>query len=440
MDELKLEWICRLYNKPKYLSSLNSFITTMYKEDYGSKSYVKAKQSIDAMTYSLARAKRYGLDGCKYTSRSSNYKENIIVDGANKKSGVGHVGVLNIIQSLECRGYITTVKGSIVDFNIKESSYFTINKTLYNIIPDIVYTKDKTKHLPLKTSSVEVIKVDTDKKVLCNFRKNEEIKSMMDIVEKYNKFIQKFDISIDGAKPPIQLVRKFSRGSFDYGGRFYYLGSGNPQSVKSEIRQMISIDGDSTVELDYKSMHPALLAEMNDIIWSEGFDPYSGLSELGVSIDYRELEGYKIMYNPRYNPLRNLSKLVLLYAINCRSAEQAYYALEKAFEEDMRKDIKFRKLFSIECINTEMVFDDLYCANEHIAKYFFSDIGVKLQRIDSDIAEKIIIKCLEAEVPVLCVHDSFIVKKQHHGFLNDVMKMAWLDVMGSNYNCVVEEK
>lgn len=440
MDELKLEWICRLYNKPKYLSTLNALITDMYIEDYGKKSYVKAKQSIDAMTYSIARAKRYGLDGCKYTNRSSNYKENIIIDGANKKTGVGLVGVVNIVNSLERRGYVTRVKGGIIGFDIKESNYFIINKPLLEVIPDMVYTKNKSRHLPLKTSSVEVVKVENETKVLCNFRKNEEIRNMMGIVDKYNDFIQKFDVSVDGEKPLIQVIRKFSRGSFDYGGRFYYIGSGNPQSIKSEMRQLILIDGEPTVELDYKAMHPALLAEMNNIIWGDGFDPYHGLSELGVTIDEKQLEGYRVMYNPRYNPIRNLSKIALLYAINCRSMKQACAILEKTFVEDSIKSVEFRKFFGIECVDTEMVFEDLRVANNNIAKYFFSDVGIKLQRTDSNIAEKVLTKCIDAEVPVICVHDSFIVKRQHHGFLNNVMKLSWLEEMGTNYNCVVEEK
>ncbi len=49
--------------------------------------------------------------------------------------------------------------------------------------------------------------------------------------------------------------------------------------------------------------------------------------------------------------------------------------------------------------------------NEPIAHFLCSDMGIKLQRIDSDICMKVIEDMIGRGIPVLPIHDSFIVEK-----------------------------
>lgn len=65
-----------------------------------------------------------------------------------------------------------------------------------------------------------------------------------------------------------------------------------------------------------------------------------------------------------------------------------------------------------------------------IASYFGIGIGHKLQRIDSDIAERIMLHFAEQNIPCLGVHDSFIVDNQHSYELEAVMRQFYRDRIG----------
>ena len=61
----------------------------------------------------------------------------------------------------------------------------------------------------------------------------------------------------------------------------------------------------------------------------------------------------------------------------------------------------------------------------NIAHYLFTGVGIKLQNIDSKISEFIIKRMTNKSIPVLNIHDSFIVEKKHHQELRRVMTKAF---------------
>jgi hypothetical protein len=69
-------------------------------------------------------------------------------------------------------------------------------------------------------------------------------------------------------------------------------------------------------------------------------------------------------------------------------------------------------------------------AHDRINKYFCSDIGLKLQYLDSQITSDILDYFLEREIPVLPIHDSYIVAEQCEEELYEVMKEKYRDHMG----------
>ena len=62
--------------------------------------------------------------------------------------------------------------------------------------------------------------------------------------------------------------------------------------------------------------------------------------------------------------------------------------------------------------------------NPKISKYIYSNCAAKFQFRDSEIARSIINKCMYKLIPVLCVHDSFIVEYTHSNFIIDAMNSA----------------
>ena len=79
-------------------------------------------------------------------------------------------------------------------------------------------------------------------------------------LEQFNEAIRSTDIISDNVASP--MVRIFNR-TFGRGGRFYALGGGW-QSMKKELRKRIMIGGEPVVEIDFKTLHPAILYAQAD--------------------------------------------------------------------------------------------------------------------------------------------------------------------------------
>ena len=56
--------------------------------------------------------------------------------------------------------------------------------------------------------------------------------------------------------------------------------------------------------------------------------------------------------------------------------------------------------------------------------------GRRLQRKDSDVAEKVMLEFIDLDVPILPIHDSFLVHWGHRSLLEKTMHKAIEDVCG----------
>jgi hypothetical protein len=69
--------------------------------------------------------------------------------------------------------------------------------------------------------------------------------------------------------------------------------------------------------------------------------------------------------------------------------------------------------------------------HEPIAHHFYTGVGLRLQRLDSDIAEKVLLHFAQSKIAILPLHDSFLM---HHGYetsLEPVMRAAFEEVIGT---------
>ena len=62
--------------------------------------------------------------------------------------------------------------------------------------------------------------------------------------------------------------------------------------------------------------------------------------------------------------------------------------------------------------------------NPKISRYVYSNCASRFQFQDSEIARSIINECMHKLIPVLCIHDSFIVEYTHSNFIVDAMNSA----------------
>lgn len=225
-----------------------------------------------------------------------------------------------------------------------------------------------------------------------------------------DEFIESFVIArADGKKsftPPNPCAiayRRIFNVDYQHGGRFYgpwWIG------IPRDLRKHITINGLPVVELDYNSIHPTML------YLREGFPPKK---------DPYIIEPYGEPYRPVFKKMLNI-------AFNAESPAGARAALGKAIMEDSELDRIFHKCTRKEWRNPAWA---AMCEfHEPISKYLGSGAGLELQRIDSDIAEHVMLKMKQQGIPVLAVHDSFIVPNVHEHALGAAMIEASKAVVG----------
>lgn len=186
------------------------------------------------------------------------------------------------------------------------------------------------------------------------------------------------------------LYRVFNNGTFEEGGRFY---GGWWQGIPKAYRPYITLNGKQTVEVDYSAIHPTIL-----------------YNELGIPMpdDPYEIEGL----GNRELVKKTVNALINAGGPNIKPVE--------GFSEG--KVGMFWKEF-------------LATVKRHFAlfkPYFGTGYGLKLQRIDSDIAESVMVRFSEKSIPILPVHDSFIVHYGHADLLQMTMQEEFEQITGAS--------
>lgn len=190
------------------------------------------------------------------------------------------------------------------------------------------------------------------------------------------------------------LYRVFNRATFECGGRHY---GGYWQNLPRAYRPFLTINGHPTVELDFKSLHPTMIYHRVGLKLDR--DPYE-LEDLPIEFRETVKKAFMALLNAtdRSRRLRSIEKLPMPHGWNARRLIEA---IERA--------------------------------HEPIRDVFRSDTGVKLQRLDSDIAAIVMKRMREAHNALaLPVHDSFIVTEDQESNLLVEMKAAYAEVMRSD--------
>lgn len=224
----------------------------------------------------------------------------------------------------------------------------------------------------------------------------------------------------DNLYPRISAI--FSRSSFSCGGRLYSIpqkGIGW-QGLSQEQRKTITINEEATVELDFKGLHVSMLYAIMGVQIKE--DPYSGLSA-----ELRPL--YKTLM------LRLLNAKSVCYTI--RSMSDTVYTLKHKVLLSPR-DLKL-----LDCIHEykpkwSILISELMERHRVIQRYFGSDCGIFLQRLDGEMMLHILSVLAQEGIPALPVHDSVIVPRHTQNRAAEVMQSVYCRYMG--FDCIVEAK
>jgi len=276
-----------------------------------------------------------------------------------------------------------------------------------------------------RAADEEVIILKNEDGEKIEYEDTSETHRTREVVRDYNDLLSRHFIDIrrldqpwielsDGSKlmlgPSRQRVhRVFNRSTFDNGGRFF-----GPwwQQCPKEWRKEIFINDAPTIEQDYSSLHIALLYARKGINY---YTAHQG--------DAYQLDTPSFLSTPEQT--RRYAKGLLLMAVNAKDDKAAYAAFRSDRNED--KDRVGGRLTNDQLA---ILLEGLRQKHPTIAGDLGSDAGIELMNEDSRITEHVIRRFTEKGLPVLTVHDSYIVHWQAHELLEQVLNEAFSMVTG----------
>lgn len=237
-------------------------------------------------------------------------------------------------------------------------------------------------------------------KVLIPYRETEAVARMRKFVAKVNTHLRVADIRFEGGArrngsvvyfenfdeqdgrlktsavdlDDVELYRVFS-DVWSLGGRYY---GGAWQGVPKGERKHFILDGERVIEHDYKNNHPSILyiAEGKPLDLNSDYDAY-------------EIEGFRDQ--------RLACKRALNIMLNARDYGKAVGAVREHVASHTYEEAK------------ELV-EALKIKHEAISHYFFSDVGLNLQRLDAEMCGAVLNEMtLKRGVTCMPLHDSFVV-------------------------------
>ena len=221
-------------------------------------------------------------------------------------------------------------------------------------------------------------------------------------------------VSLESLEEPIEeiagdltaktLHRVFNDGRWDHGGRLY---GGHWECAPKAWRRRLTIDGETTAELDFKALHPCILYGRLGLPM-EG-DPYV------VEIDGEEV-------------CRDLGKVTFQRLLN-GTTKAAKLRPAPGDLERLPKGVRFGR-YAVA----------LHDKHAPIAHLFGTSEGVRLQFMDSQMVMEVLADLsLGRGIVALPVHDSFIVQARHKEALRTSMRSAFRKVVGMGIEPVIEE-
>ncbi len=246
-------------------------------------------------------------------------------------------------------------------------------------------------HLVL-AKPAELILLRNEKGKLIDYRDNRDIGRMRRKLERFNEALNANVGDIDQTMLA-PLARIFNK-DMKRGGRFYAMGA-SWQNVKAEARKSLTIGGEPVSEMDYRTLHPAIL-------YAEAGAP--------MPQDCYDLDGWP----------RKLVKVAMLTLINAPTKAKARLSI--AHNERMAQVAEPGSQPAMRAADT--LIHSIKRMHRPIAASFHSDAGARLMNIDAALAETVMNIMLAKGIMVLPVHDSFLVPASRAGELEAAMLEA----------------
>lgn len=313
-----------------------------------------------------------------------------------------------------------------IGFNDRKTgkSRYTRIRSSLNLIRDLDTLPENLSEIYVEPKPVRL----KDEKNAFDTRHQYVLDEAEKVIKAYNKFTHCHEITVRGKRDflviedkkghlrALNVKKKAIQGIFhveDDGSLSYgRMHRGVWQSVPSDFRKHIEIDGQKTVELDYKSQVLNIVASL-ECIQLEG-DPY-GIDLSNFYVD--KSLGRKIV------------KQSIVIILNAKNRQTAIRAIKERLLEDELIEVgsfftKYKFMNSI--------IDKIFDTHPFLKEYAFAGKGKKLFMHDAEIAREIIQTFLEAKEVILPIHDGFITAARNKELLEKTMTSVWRKKFGTD--------
>jgi hypothetical protein len=391
---------------------------------------------LERIILNLYLAQSSNPDKCLGISRQKNYYDGDQVFYQNQSLSFTYV--VNTLDALENLGYIQMVKKGWTDLfsGRSETTRYKPGQSLIDLCVeyDLNHQSVVKEGVPLRLRGKKPRKTKTNKNPkgkLISYRPTKQTKLMTKNLTVINNALSEADINLyvsnteminlnagmrnkheeDPSKlPEVQFSRKWLyrvfNESFEKGGRFY---GGFWQEIPSDYRSRLTIDHCITYEIDFSSLHAAILYLREGYKREDFLDPYQLTKDVGL----KSFDAVK--------DTRDAIKVAMNIMFNTTNRYAALGAVEATgLEAPPKYGDWLATLKAIEAYH------------EPIAHYFYANKGLEIQDLDSQIVEMIMLEMIKHKTVVLPVHDSFVCKAGDLGALIEAMNKATTHYLGSD--------
>ena len=256
----------------------------------------------------------------------------------------------------------------------------------YKVITNTLSHDTKTPLIYTKLEDDSITEVTNDEAKAILIEQNRLIAST-DInlpVDTFNEYVDCYSKAyVSGG-----LIRRIYSKELDQSGRFYHGYSGCP----SRYRNLITFDGEPTIELDYESSQAHVAYSMNGL---NAWDFISGDPYVPPNAD------------PKH---RNVYKALLTRSFTSSNSTQT---------------VRVDDEINTNGLNLNDMLEEIWQMHYQINNFRHQEAHKTITYQESRICLKVIELCNGKGIAVLPIHDSFVVKKQHKQTLEENMVKAY---------------
>jgi len=431
------------YKIPKYLDTVVDIVFNSYLEEYGEivfKSLTTAKktkirQAISCFCYNSVYNLAFGKSVFDIPLDNAVYSKPLIYNCTKINRKVSYTYTKSILDWLHSTGRIRLTKGGVTEWYVEngvftpksfQSSSVQLSEYMIELFNDVA----EKRRLNTTPSVIEVR--DSDGTTITKRLGNDERLAVRNL-NMYNALARSVTIGVGDRVLDVQLKKVFNNSSFELGGRNYVVGAG---VITREDRSILTIDGEDTVELDFKALHPRMAATLDGIILDKDFDPYS--------IEVSNMEPQVARYFGKWAVLILLNTGMNVGAngkFSFNTARKALISQLRGREEvDYANRVLTLKGTSYKLpdfIDYSDIIQKCLERNDYIRLWFTESSGLRLQNYDSKIMDLIISRFNEMGEVIIPVHDSIVVKKKLSEVAIEIMTGSFKEVLGNTHNCII---